>query len=104
MKSASLYFTLSLWVLCGYEMYAQTISKQEKQLLSIIEKNYEESVKFLENTVNINSGTHNLEGVKKVGMIYKGELEKLGFTTRWISMPTEMNVPATCMPKSRATP
>ncbi len=63
-----------------------------------------ESVKFLENTVNINSGTHNLEGVKKVGMIYKGELEKLGFTTRWISMPTEMNVPATCMPKSRATP
>ncbi len=56
MKSASLYFTLSLWVLCGYEAYSQTISKQEKQLLNIIEKNYEESVKFLEKTENINSG------------------------------------------------
>lgn len=90
MKIASLCFTLSLLALSQNEIFGQTISKQEKQLLSIIEKNYAESVNFLENTVNINSGTHNLEGVKKVGMIYMGELEKLGFATRWITMPTEM--------------
>jgi len=75
MKIASLFLTFSLLIL-GRDIFAQTISKQEKQLLRSVEKNYEESVKFLENTVNTNSGTHNLEGVKKVGMIYKAELEK----------------------------
>ena len=69
---------------------AQSLTKQEQQIISIVERNYEESVKFLENTVNINSGTHNLMGVKKVGMIYKAELDKLGFATKWIDMPTEM--------------
>jgi glutamate carboxypeptidase len=90
MKIAFLFLTLPLLVMGQDKMLAQKISKQEKQLLSIIEKNYEESVKFLENTVNINSGTHNIEGVKKVGMIYKAELEKLGFATRWIDMPSDM--------------
>src|SRR5882672_3708281 len=90
MKLASLHIALSFLILCEHQSRAQTISKQEKKLLSIIEKNYDESVKFLESTVNINSGTHNMEGVKKVGMIYKDELEKLGFATRWITMPSEM--------------
>jgi len=79
-----------LGLILSFSALAQSVSKQEKQVLSIIEKNYEESVKFLENTVNINSGTHNLEGVKKVGLLYKAELDKLGFATRWIEMPKEM--------------
>jgi len=90
MKEVFYYFGFFILALQTSSACAQAISKQEKQLLSVIEKNYDESVKFLESTVNINSGTHNLEGVKKVGMIYKAELEKLGFTTRWISMPSEM--------------
>jgi len=77
-------------LLFSFSGYTQSLTKQEKQLLSIVEKNYEESVGFLENTVNINSGTHNIQGVKKVGMLYKTELEKLGFATRWIEMPNEM--------------
>jgi glutamate carboxypeptidase len=90
MQTASLSFTLFVLFSSVFQTHAQTLSKQEKQLLDIIEKNYEESVKFLENTVNINSGTHNLDGVRKVGMIYKAELENLGFAVRWISMPAEM--------------
>src|SRR5579859_892215 len=90
MRTSSLYLTLSHLLFIGYCAHAQTISKHEMQLLSIVGKNYEESVKFLESTVNINSGTHNQEGVKKAGLIYKAELEKLGFATRWISMPAEM--------------
>jgi len=90
MKKTTPHIALSLLILCLHQSMAQTISKQEKQLLNIVEKNYEESVKFLENTVNVNSGTQNIEGVKKVGMIYKAELEKLGFATRWITMPSEM--------------
>ena len=71
-------------------LVAQKISKEEKRVLSSVEKYYNESVQFLANTVNINSGTYNLEGVKKVGMIYKTQLDQLGFTTHWIDMPTDM--------------
>lgn len=89
MKRVTVFFAFSLSISLAFISSAQ-VSKQEKQLLSIVEKNYEESVGFLENTVNINSGTHNIQGVKKVGMLYKTELDKLGFATRWIEMPNEM--------------
>jgi glutamate carboxypeptidase len=89
MKRVTVFFAFSLSFSLAFIANAQ-VSKQEKQLLSIVEKNYEESVGFLENTVNINSGTHNIQGVKKVGMLYKTELDKLGFATRWIEMPKEM--------------
>ena len=89
MKRVTVFFAFSLSISLAFIANAQ-VSKQEKQLLSIVEKNYEESVGFLENTVNINSGTHNIQGVKKVGMLYKTELDKLGFATRWIEMPNEM--------------
>ncbi len=89
MKRVTFFFAFSLSISLAFIASAQ-VSKQEKQLLSIVEKNYEESVGFLENTVNINSGTHNIQGVKKVGMLYKTELDKLGFATRWIEMPNEM--------------
>ncbi len=90
MNSTLKNFTIIFLSLLGFNAHAQNISKQERQLINITEKNYEESVKFLENTVNINSGTQNVEGVKKVGMVYKAELDRLGFSTRWISMPLEM--------------
>jgi glutamate carboxypeptidase len=66
------------------------LTKTELKILKNVEKNYEESVGFLEKTVNINSGTYNIEGVKKVGLIYKDFLDQLGFTTRWVDMPPEL--------------
>jgi len=71
----------------GPSIFAQTLSPAEKQILKIAEKYHGESVTFLEKTVNINSGTYNIAGVKKVGAIYKEMLDQLGFTTRWIDMP-----------------
>src|SRR5436190_12051133 len=66
---------------------AQQLTKAELQILKNVEKNYEESVKFLENSVNINSGTYNVEGVRKAGEFYKAFLDQLGFATRWVEMP-----------------
>lgn len=66
------------------------LTKAEQQILKNVEKNYEESVSFLEKTVNMNSGTYNVMGVKQVGMIYKQFLDHLGFTTKWVDMPPEM--------------
>ena len=45
---------------------------------------------LLKESVNINSGTLNIEGVRKVGELYKKELEKAGFTCTWIAMPDSL--------------
>lgn len=70
---------------------AQQLSKNEKKIISLIDKFGQEPVLFLEKTVNINSGTMNPGGIKEVGTLYKAELDALGFQTRWIEMPKEMN-------------
>jgi glutamate carboxypeptidase len=69
---------------------AQQLTKAELQIIKNVEKNYEESVRFLESSVNINSGTYNVEGVRKAGQFYKSFLDKLGFVTRWVDMPGDM--------------
>lgn len=70
---------------------AQKLSRAEKKLVSTIEKNNSEAIEFLEQVVNVNSGTLNAKGVKEVGMLFKGAFDGIGFDTRWISMPTELN-------------
>lgn len=83
-------FTVTaLLVLSSLTTLAQ-LTKTELQILKNVEKSYEESVAFLEKTVNINSGTYNVAGVKQVGLIYKEFLDQLGFTTRWVEMPSGM--------------
>jgi glutamate carboxypeptidase len=76
-------------VLTSFTTFAQ-LTRAEQQILKSVEKNYEESVSFLEKTVNINSGTYNVDGVKKVGLIYKEFLDQLGFNTKWVDLPAEM--------------
>jgi len=46
---------------------------------------------LIEQTVNINSGTMNHEGVREVGGILGPELDELGFETEWIDMPAEVD-------------
>ena len=49
-----------------------------------------ETKDLLIKTVNINSGTLNIEGVKKVGAIYSAELEKAGLKSEWINLPDSL--------------
>ncbi|MBO0343326.1 MAG: M20/M25/M40 family metallo-hydrolase [Bacteroidota bacterium] len=70
---------------------AQKLSRAEKKIVSTIEKNNAEAIDFLEKVVNINSGTLNAEGVKKVGMVFKDAFDDIGFETTWIEMPADMN-------------
>jgi glutamate carboxypeptidase len=69
---------------------AQKLSKNEKKILKIIESSNNEALQFLEDVVNINSGTMNSEGVKEVGMIFKKAFEGLAFDANWIDMPSKM--------------
>lgn len=69
---------------------AQKLSSIEKKILNQVEINNDEAILLLEKVVNINSGTMNLEGVKKVGDVFFEEFKNIGFTPTWIPMPSEV--------------
>jgi glutamate carboxypeptidase len=69
---------------------AQTLSPEEQKIASYIDAHQAEQVALIEKVVNLPSPTENITGVKQVGMVFKSQLEALGFTTKWIDMPAEM--------------
>ena len=75
----------------GQSVGAQQLSRKERKLLNTIEKNNPEAIAFLEKVVNINSGTLNKKGVEEVGQVFGAAFEEIGFDSRWIPMPEEMN-------------
>lgn len=58
----------------------------DARLLAAAEAEVPRAIGMLETLVNINSGTLNLKGVERIGMIMKKELDALGFRTRWVPM------------------
>ncbi|MBA4746052.1 MAG: M20/M25/M40 family metallo-hydrolase [Muricauda sp.] len=85
------YYSTLFALLLTASITAQKLSRTEKKIVSTIEKNNSDAIDFLERVVNINSGTLNAEGVKKVGMVFKDAFDNIGFETKWIEMPAEMN-------------
>ncbi|MEO2186125.1 MAG: M20/M25/M40 family metallo-hydrolase, partial [bacterium] len=70
--------------------FAQSLSKEEKQIRSYIDNHTNEAIDLVEKVVNINSGTLNFKGNKKVGKIFQAELDKLGFKTYWVTYPDDV--------------
>jgi len=68
----------------------QKLSAEEKKLVERIEKNYQETQALLEEVININSGSLNLEGVREVGRVFEREFQKIGFQTEWVEVPAEV--------------
>lgn len=66
---------------------AQGLTKEEKQVMAWIDAHMPQAIELLKESVNINSGTLNIEGVKKVGALFAKEFEKAGFATEWVTMP-----------------
>ena len=62
----------------------------EQSMIDWIDAHQQEAIDLLETTVNIGSGTMNLEGVRKVGAVMRRELDGLGLQTEWIDFPPEM--------------
>jgi glutamate carboxypeptidase len=60
------------------------ISAIERRITSAVDQRSAEALALLERVVNINSGTMNFEGVRKVGDAFRAELDALGFVTRWV--------------------
>lgn len=86
-KLKSLFLILFLFVINS--AYAQ-LNADEKKIVEYINSHLKESEQLLIESVNINSGTLNVEGVKKVGAIYRKELDKIGFTTEWVVLPDSL--------------
>ena len=84
-------FSLFLALLFTLPVTAQKLNRKEKKILKTVEANNAEALQFLEEVVNINSGTLNLEGVEQVGRVFGEAFEAIGFESRWIPLPEEMN-------------
>ena len=78
---------IALVILCScYHSFGQKLSRTENKILKTIEANNAEAINFLEKVVNINSGTMNHDGVKKVGMEFDNAFTNIGFNTAWYDM------------------
>jgi glutamate carboxypeptidase len=86
MKKSFLCFALSAASFM-LQLQAQQLGPAELKVAARIKSGHSEAVELLKTSANINSGSLNIEGVKKVGAIYAKELEKAGFVCTWISMP-----------------
>lgn len=53
--------------------------------------NADEAIELLEEVSRIPSATSNHPGLRKVGEVFARELEELGFRTRWIEAPAQLN-------------
>jgi glutamate carboxypeptidase len=62
------------------------LSPAETRMTQTVDAEQERTLQMLEKWVNQNSGTLNLEGVRKVGEMVRAELEPLGFSVEWIDM------------------
>ena len=65
-------------------------SKLEQKIASAVDARMGPALALLEQTVNLDSATENLAGVRAVGEIYAQEFAALGFDTRWVTLPAEM--------------
>ncbi|HEY4112050.1 M20/M25/M40 family metallo-hydrolase, partial [Puia sp.] len=67
------------------------LTPPEKKIADYIDHHMQDAMQLLINSVNINSGTLNIAGVKKVGEMYAVQLRKLGFTIEWVSEPDSLH-------------
>ncbi|TMQ72625.1 MAG: M20 family metallopeptidase, partial [Candidatus Eisenbacteria bacterium] len=56
----------------------------ERALARAVDHRAPAALALLERAVNVNSGTMNFDGVRKVGRLFQSELEALGFKVRWV--------------------
>ena len=81
---------LFLGLFSVHSVASSALDANESAIVAWSESNTEDAVDLLEQLVNINSGSLNQQGVKEVGAILRAELDGMGFETRWVDMPEEM--------------
>src|ERR1039458_6960726 len=62
------------------------LTAEQQKIVAAVNADADDSLKLLERMVNINSGTLNPSGVRKVADVLRPRFEELGFTCRFIPM------------------
>lgn len=81
MRIVKLSILLSLGI--AFTLSAQ-VSRVEKKIVKSVDQHNKEALDLLKKVVDINSGSMNFEGVKKVGDVFKEAFDNLGFETKWV--------------------
>lgn len=66
---------------------AQQVSPEERTIVDHVDNNSAAAIAFLERSVNTESPTEDLAGVKADGMLFMKQFQAIGMKTRWIDMP-----------------
>ena len=82
------YAGVFLLLLCR-SAFPADFDDREQAMLDWIDAHSDNAIALLEKTVNISSGSLNIEGVKAVASVMNAELQSLGLSTRWIDLPPE---------------
>jgi glutamate carboxypeptidase len=61
-----------------------TLTADERAVARAVDAENARTLALLQRIVDINSGTMNFAGVRRVADVLRGELDSLGFTTRWV--------------------
>jgi len=60
------------------------LDHNEKNIVKHVELAIPQALQEIEQAVNINSGSMNIEGVKQVGLLAKQQLSEIGFDVQWL--------------------
>jgi glutamate carboxypeptidase len=60
------------------------LSQEERTIVRAVDADSARALALLQRIVDINSGTMNFAGVRRVADVLRAELDSLGFTTRWV--------------------
>jgi glutamate carboxypeptidase len=84
------FLPFAIATLVSFISVSQKLTKKEQEIIKKVEANHTSAIDLLARSVNMNSGTFNISGVKANGDLLEPEFRKIGFETRWIDMPVEM--------------
>jgi glutamate carboxypeptidase len=83
-------FLFLLFLLISLSSSAQTLSPIEQKIIAAVNERLPYAEALLKESVDINSGTLNIPGVKKVGELFAKEFEKAGMVPEWVSLPDSL--------------
>jgi glutamate carboxypeptidase len=75
---------ISMLGLVAVTVAAAPLNQADQAIVAAVDAHNGEALALLERVVNVNSGTLNLDGVREVGRIFRGEFDRLGFATEWV--------------------
>jgi glutamate carboxypeptidase len=75
---------------CSQSLWAQTLSPLEQKIVDVVNNKMAYAEALLKESVDINSGTLNIAGVKKVGDVFAREFTKAGLTPEWVPLPDSL--------------